>query len=280
MKLKIHYLLTLALLLSFLFSPFKAKAATIMAASCSQSDVQNAVNLASEGDTVQVPAGTCIWTIPVIMGDKWDNSYQRKSLTLKGAGIGQTIIKNELTAPFGVSQIRSGISVYLPAGKFVRITGFTFDGNNSLQSNGPILASGELGGKIRVDHSEFINLKYRGVTVFVLFGVIDHNVFTKIPGTTVTAVAIHGDVKGGDFNQNFINDNDGDTYSWDRPLNLGSEDALYVENNTFNFDSPQNGAIDTYDGSRYVFRFNTVKSTWTGNHGYDSALRSGFSYTI
>ena len=38
------------------------EAATINAASCSQANVASAITLASPGDTVQVPAGTCSWS--------------------------------------------------------------------------------------------------------------------------------------------------------------------------------------------------------------------------
>src|SRR5215831_10720702 len=39
-----------------------AGATDIVAATCNQSDVQAAVNLAASGDRVLVPAGTCNWT--------------------------------------------------------------------------------------------------------------------------------------------------------------------------------------------------------------------------
>jgi polygalacturonase len=37
----------------------------IHAASCSQEDVQAAIDAANDGDTVSVPAGTCTWTTPL-----------------------------------------------------------------------------------------------------------------------------------------------------------------------------------------------------------------------
>src|SRR3990167_2350235 len=40
-------------------------ATDINAASCSSADVQNAINAASNGDRVLVPAGTCTWTTAV-----------------------------------------------------------------------------------------------------------------------------------------------------------------------------------------------------------------------
>lgn len=47
-----------------------ARASTIRAASCSQSDVQAAIDAASDGDTVAVPAGNCTWTTAVNINGK------------------------------------------------------------------------------------------------------------------------------------------------------------------------------------------------------------------
>ena len=75
-------LMFLGLSISFLCIS-SADAATIYASSCSRSDVQAAMNSASTGDTVVVPAGQCTWngsvTIPT-------------GVILQGAGIGQTVI--------------------------------------------------------------------------------------------------------------------------------------------------------------------------------------------
>ncbi|MFA6339235.1 MAG: hypothetical protein WCW87_04255, partial [Candidatus Paceibacterota bacterium] len=47
----------------FFITPFSGvEAAVITAASANVSDVQTAVNAASNGDTVQIPAGTATWT--------------------------------------------------------------------------------------------------------------------------------------------------------------------------------------------------------------------------
>src|SRR5262245_8041498 len=40
----------------------ESRAATISATSCSTSDVQTAINTASNGDTVLIPHGSCTWT--------------------------------------------------------------------------------------------------------------------------------------------------------------------------------------------------------------------------
>ncbi len=55
-------------------------AATINVSSCSQSAVQTAINSASNGDTVTVPAGSCSWAGAV--------TITNKTITLQGAGSG------------------------------------------------------------------------------------------------------------------------------------------------------------------------------------------------
>jgi hypothetical protein len=60
-------------------------AATITAPSCNQADVQNAIEQAADGDTVLVPAGSSTWTSGISIS---------KTLVLKGAGIGRTLITN------------------------------------------------------------------------------------------------------------------------------------------------------------------------------------------
>src|ERR1700674_3069643 len=85
-----------------------AHAATITAASCSQTDVQNAINSASSGDAVVVPAGTCSWSTVTILNTK--------GITLQGASDGTTI--NGSAALLVQSNGSAG----------TRVTGFTFTG--------------------------------------------------------------------------------------------------------------------------------------------------------
>jgi len=50
----------------------------------------------------------------------------------------------------------------------------------------------------------------------------------------------------------------------------GTEHAWYIENNTFTYVNPGNGAYDAYDGARIVFRYNNVHGSGVGGHGNDS----------
>lgn len=84
LKLKI-LTISFFILLGFFGFAGSSEAATINATSCLQSDVQNAINSASNEDIVTVPAGNCSWSSGVSIPNT-------KALTLQGAGIGNTII--------------------------------------------------------------------------------------------------------------------------------------------------------------------------------------------
>ena len=85
-------------------------AATIRAPSCNQADVENAIEQAADGDTVLVPAGSSTWTKGVSIS---------KTLALKGAGIGRTLITNDY--PEG-----SLVNISESTTGHIRIQGFDF----------------------------------------------------------------------------------------------------------------------------------------------------------
>ncbi len=84
-----------------------ARAATINAASCNASDVQGAINSASEGDTVTIPAGTCTWTSGVTISGK--------GIIVKGAGSGRIIAYDD-----GVEKLTVGTGILT-----VNVAGFS-----------------------------------------------------------------------------------------------------------------------------------------------------------
>src|ERR1051325_5965846 len=90
---------------------------TVVALSCSASDVSNAVNAARAGDIVQVPAGICIWPSSVGLA---------KNVWLKGAGAGATVFRNNGSW----EQYYSSYMLYW-TGPF-EMSGITFDANNAI----------------------------------------------------------------------------------------------------------------------------------------------------
>jgi hypothetical protein len=93
------------------------------------------------------------------------------------------------------------------------------------------------------------------------YGLIDHCTFVNLR----QSVSVNGAVDA----------------SWDEPLMLGTAEAVYVEDCDFKLTAHPDGVNDAYDGARYVFRHNTLTGFCSlGHHGFDSALRSTFSYEI
>src|SRR5208283_556932 len=89
-----------AIVFALLVGAPRAYSASIPAASCSQSDVQAAVNLANNGDTVNVPAGSCTWTALVNVNSAirlHGAGYQGNNITQISSGLANTLKFNLLS---------------------------------------------------------------------------------------------------------------------------------------------------------------------------------------
>ncbi|MBW2528214.1 MAG: hypothetical protein JRI23_28820 [Deltaproteobacteria bacterium] len=241
-----------------------AHAETITASSCEAADVQAAIESAADDDVVQIPAGECTWTVPVTIGEvvDWDPiTFSSPRITLQGAGMGETVIHVDMDSSDDALVVKS------EPGNPARVTSMTFTG---AKNEGRCQRGIDMGGAAegwRIDHVQF---DYRGVTGTSPgcgisasgVGVIDHCRFEN----NYTSVAAFGD---------------GDA-SWERPLALGSCDAVYIEDNTMtNTELLGDGATDAYGGARYVFRNNQVTNARAGHHGLDSGgYRSPHSFEI
>ena len=243
--------LSFTLLLSALF---EAQAQTINAASCSSSDVQNAINAGAAGGTVAVPAGNC----------SWSGLSLSKAITLKGAGTGQTNISLTANNAFHVSKNTSGVT---------RIQGFSFSAALGVANVGILV---DEGGTWRTDYpvvfqSNSFTTNSSGMFHIVTPGgvIISHSTFTGTCGDVGCDEFIH------------VYDISDTAHSWTSPDTMGTRDAattlsgtisgttgylnLYVEDNTFN------GAItlasDNDDGARVVYRHNTYTNSVFNSHG-------------
>lgn len=228
------------------------------AISCSYNDVLAAVNLAEPGDTVIVPAGEATWDSRLTI---------TKGITLRGAGIDNTIINNNHDNPDEYDQnclIRyrpSNFDANLP----FRITGFTF---NSYDKSNTILLdhwskdSLIIQTKIRIDHNKFTATLGSGMPQAIwcngMRGVIDNNEFYHTYPIRFPLSCDNG--------QTWWNNWEGVRY--------GEEDNnMYVEDNIFH---DVLIVADCQYANRYVFRYNTIYhvnesyvSTWDahGNGG-------------
>lgn len=234
------------LVLGLLWVP-NANAATINANSCSQVDVQTAINSAKTGDTVVIPAGKCTW--PTI------NSYtgsvsipSNNKITVFGAGTDTTTITVN-PAGIGIKTFQTGS----------RITGINF-------VNGSVVVDGD---GWRVDHCKFQSDIFDvGVHVYGEranlhpTGVIDNNTFINMRVFVTGSTTQPSHVLSA------------------QPTNLGSADNVaYIEANTFTFTVFGN-AIDMSYGGRYVFRYNTLNDGYVEAHSIMGNWRSSKKWEI
>ena len=144
------------LALFFLFAadgllPSTVRAETRRAAALTPEAVGKAIDAAKEGDIVQLPAGTAIWSKK---GWHTGHSPKVKAITIQGAGIDQTIIT--------VDKSRSGNTCFElegVQGKPFRVTGIAFDGSLYPRDGswGPLMSVCGTCKNFRIDHCKFKN---------------------------------------------------------------------------------------------------------------------------
>jgi len=209
---------------------------------------------AIDGDTITIPAGSFIWMTGVAL---------TKDITLQGAGIGQTIIKDAVQN----SQL---INWHLSPNGVARITGIEFQNggrvNVGLAPSGIIHITGSNtnGSQFRLDHNKWVDLNGYFVTDTVI-GVIDHN--TILIGQKV-AEWIYP--YGNSWNGGAYGDG-----SWAAPANWGSSQFLFLEDNVVTDSNTvfEGQLTDGFNGGRFVVRYNTLTNLVVGNHGTETPGR-------
>ena len=260
------------------------------AASCNYSDVKAIINgpkhKAVNGDTINIPAGTCTWTsnlsVPsaigiTIIGNGTPNVGASTSAASSSC-IATVIIDRlstgdllTMTPQFGNPTSRVSCM------KIVTFTPYSGYGP-PLSINGTCTSSGcpnlridnltiPTGGMCSVSDASF-------AVVGNMFGVADHNTVgdssTTCNGVDLVNVS-HGNWMGvGNWGDN----------SWATADTFGTNQQFYLENNTFNYAFGTDADVygTTFGGGRFTCRFNTFQNV-TGasactNHGTDTIGRT------
>ena len=243
------------LLFILVFSGFSALrcGATVYHSDGSAASVQGLHNAVLNGDTITLPAGTFTWRTRVNL---------TKAVTLRGAGVGATIIRDA---------VQSGnlISWTLAAGRSSRLTGIEFqDGGRTSYYTGVVTVTGSNtnGSQFRMDHCKW-GENVNGSPLFdTVIGVVDHNRFIRRTGEDGHCFWVFGS------HWNGSGAGDG---SWSAPTNFGSSQFLFFEDNTFTSTHPSYliSLCDAYDGARFVLRHNTITGFTFQNHGTESSGR-------
>ena len=206
------------------------------------------------------------------IGNDWTTTLLvTKSITL----IGQTTVTGPMSNPTVNNQTiilddetGTGGNVALlkmqPPG-FFRISGFTFRAGSPTraeQSTGAIQAMYSHAPTFRIDHCVFDRIRNANIGAMTERGVIDHNVAYLFS----YFVSFHPYNWGGG---SYWGDK-----SWSEPLNLGSDRAVFVEDNYIkNSITGIRSTTDAQTGARFVLRHNTLIDTYTDTHGTESGGR-------
>lgn len=230
--------------------------ATINSVSCESAAVQAAINNATDGDTVNVPAGNCTWSTVV--------NISSKTIILKGAGAATngTVINYG-----GSNHVLVNIDAGTKKGR-TEVTGFYFKGGHVDYWNGTAIQFyGPEGWKnLRIHHNVFDgNGQWTIKGDSATNGLIDHNTFKG----TAHGIMLYG--KG--------------AADWASTLTLGTADFFFVEDNTFEFNddygNTKHPVMDMDSGGRQVFRYNTIKNgMWETHDKARSGLVSANAFEI
>jgi len=220
----------------------------LVADSPSYADVNACVGMAVYDDTITVPAGSATWNSTLTI---------TKGITLQGNGIGSTVI----TSGQGDN---SRMIIYSPSApqndEPLRITGFTFDGNQ--HSTGIEIKNPNDSyhiHNIRIDHNRFYHCGYGGSSgAGVVFGNLDGGNQGRVSGVV--------DNNTFDDCTTFTRAYGSYSTSWNLdPVDLGGPTGMYVESNTMTMSSSwcSSHAASLHHassgwGGRYAYRFNDI----------------------
>ena len=223
---------------------------------CSQADVQAAVNAATDGQTVSVPAGNCTWSSPVTWTDK--------NIAVIGAGIGVT----NITASGQAFNIVNGSKASW------RISGMTFVYADStkylilITNNGNTSVSGWRIDHIRVNQTGSAGTGNAFQIIGMTWGLIDHLTYDN-NNNAVEAINNYA------YSNSFDSPSNIGGIAWTKALDPGGPTAVYVEDSTFNFNggNPQVAVNDIQYGGRMVIRHNVIHGGLTMSHAAWDSVR-------
>ncbi len=264
--------LLLAAGLTALSSPLGADAPgdTIAAASGSAEDLQAAIDRAQPGDTVVIPAGVFDFTGQVFAPD---------GINIRGMGRDRTmLVKRD-----DLSEWKAMITVDCATGEPFTFSGITLQGRGRI-----IQGDSKKPGPVR---DQGLYLQGRCLD----FQVYDSR-FTKFSRAGIqmqgNAGSARGNARGVIYENEFIDNWHpnlgygvevvGDQNSWDTPLELGTVNAVVMEDNLF---ERTRHTVAANNGARYVFRYNRIVDNYPDAaaidaHGLAAWPRGSRSYEI
>lgn len=245
----------LLFLLALASAPAFAATRTVACSGDITSALQSAINSSADGDVVSVGAGTC--TARTV-------SWSNKNISVIGQGIGKTVVTG---LNFNVVNNQKGN---------FRISGFSVGAAPTWKINAVERTTGIKGWRIdNIDFSYPSCAQNIAIQVYgINWGLIDSSSFKNAGNAIFVTSWAEGTKEVNPWPPN--GDPGMGGYSWLLPLNLGTDEALYIENNTFTMDKGcYFGVGDLYYGGRTVFRYNKVTNAYWQNHAARAYERGG-----
>lgn len=193
----------------------------IVAASCSRDDVAAAIALASNGDTVEIPSGTCEWSSGLTIS---------KAIILAGLGTVTKDVNNRAIAcgtKIQCSVSAPVITWNLVANQNSRMTGIEFVKGSAYGVPAAISVYGlnTDSRRMRIDNCTFTQLNAWCLFLDTVLGVVDHCTFAaKNAGLCIIDAASWDGTQGVDSYGNG---------SWAEGDNYGTDQFTFLEDNTF-----------------------------------------------
>ena len=221
---------------------------SLTAVSCEESDIQDCIDGSSDGDTINVPSGSCTWTTAVDID---------QGITLSGPS---TTIDCNVAISAGDSD-KECLSITNTTGS-ARVTGFTFTETHASYYNSPgIINISSTQNDYRIDNCTFTGMNSRVISpTSAADGLIDNNTFTNT-----------GDVNSECAIRVYPSSSEAMT-AWTTATSLGSADAVYIEGNTFTHSSDVVCALDIENGGKVVARYNELTNYYLASHGLEGTL--------
>lgn len=230
----------------------------------SQSDCQDKVDAALDGDTLNIPAGTFDWGSAYIY-------ILNENITVMGAGQDQTIIRGSA---------RGFVAGINPKAGF-RISNMTLDIPGPGAAQSIWLDYADYATKLmpaygwRIDHIKFDGDV--GTNIFVLgntWGLIDHCTFPSVSGIRIAI----------DATMPYAGEACSGCYDLSLPMELtpSTQNAVYVEDCNFSFTNINLPSVFDLEGGggRIVFRHNTVTDGFLYNHWNRGGHISGTKWEV
>jgi hypothetical protein len=234
-----------------------ADARYIKAKSGKSVDIQAAVNQAMTGDVIQIPAGRFLFVGQVFAPD---------GISIVGAGRDRTyLIKSD-----DLSEWHPMITVDAKTGQPFKLSGLTLQGRlDALQgaNRATAVTTVKDQGLVVKGAARDIQIFDARFTRFLRAGIEFRGDQGAVPGSATGVIYRNEFIDNWYVNLGYGIAVNGDPARWNKPVTLGSADALFIEDNLFD---RNRHCVTAGNGGVYVARYNTVKDNYQDATAFDA----------